>query len=150
MLIDTASKMVHILLAEDNPIDVMMTREAMEHYKILNPRQVVEVGVAAMAYLRREGDYASSPRPGLILLDLNLPAKSGREMLQEIKADPELLKIPVVILTTSNLEEDGVKSYGLHANSYITKPADFDKFSDIVRTINHFWFGVVTLPRADL
>lgn len=146
MLVDSTGNLVHILLVEDSPTDVMMTREAMDYYKVLNPLQVVEDGVAAMEYLRLHGQHGSARRPGLILLDLNLPRKSGREVLQELKADPEFMNIPVVVLTTSKSEEDVVRSYGLHANCYITKPVDFNKFIDVVRTINEFWFGVVTLP----
>jgi CheY-like chemotaxis protein len=141
-----AHNLLEILLVEDSPADVMMTREALEHCKIVNPLHVAEDGVAAMAYLRCEGSHGSTRRPGLIILDLNLPRKSGREVLQEIKDDPELRKIPVVILTSSKAEEDVLKSYGLHANCYIVKPVDFAKLADVVRTINEFWFGVVTLP----
>ncbi|QCP50806.1 response regulator [Trinickia violacea] len=146
MIVDESGNLVHILLVEDSPTDVMMTREAMEHYKVLNPLHVVDDGVAAMEFLRREGQYRSARRPGLIILDLNLPRKSGREVLEELKTDPEYKNIPVVILTTSKAEEDIARSYGLHANCYITKPVDFEKFIDVVRTINDFWFGVVTLP----
>jgi CheY-like chemotaxis protein len=146
MIVDRTGNLVHILLVEDSPTDVMMTREAMEHYRVLNPLHVVEDGVAAMEYLRREGQYHSARRPGLIILDLNLPRKSGREVLEELKTDPEFMNIPVVILTTSKAEEDVARSYGLHANCYITKPVDFVKFVEVVRTINDFWLGVVTLP----
>lgn len=146
MLVDARGDLVEILLVEDSPTDVMMTREAIEYYKVLNPLKVVEDGEAAMAYLRREGPYVSARRPGLIILDLNLPRKSGREVLEELKCDPALSTIPVVILTTSKSEEDVVRSYGLHANCYITKPVDFEKFTDVVRNINEFWLGVVTLP----
>jgi CheY-like chemotaxis protein len=148
MLRDDGGKLVHILLVEDSPTDVMLTREAMEQYKVLNPLDIVEDGVDAMDYLRGRGKYAGKPvaRPGLIILDLNLPRMSGREVLYELKQDPELRNIPVVVLTTSKSEEDVVKSYCLHANCYITKPVDFAKFIDVVRSINEFWFGVVTLP----
>jgi CheY-like chemotaxis protein len=146
MLVDAKGNLVDILLVEDSPTDVMMTREALEYYKVLNPLQVVEDGVTAMEYLRRQGRYATARRPGMIILDLNLPKKSGREVLEELKADPELGTIPVVILTTSKAEEDVVRSYGLHANCYINKPVDFSKFTDVVRSINDFWLGVVTLP----
>jgi CheY-like chemotaxis protein len=146
MVTGASDDLLHILLVEDSPTDVMMTREALESYKVLNPLHVADDGVAAMQYLRREGRHAGAPRPGLIILDLNLPKKSGREVLQELKADPELMNIPVVVLTTSKSEEDVAKSYGLHANCYITKPVDFPKFVDVVRSINEFWFGVVTLP----
>jgi CheY-like chemotaxis protein len=146
MLVDARGDLVEILLVEDSPTDVMMTREAMEYYKVLNPLRVVEDGVAAMEYLRREGPYVSARRPGLIILDLNLPRKSGREVLEELKGDVGLRSIPVVVLTTSKAEEDVARSYGLHANCYIAKPVDFAKFTDVVRSINEFWFGVVTLP----
>lgn len=144
---DTVSDdLLPILLVEDSPTDVMMTREAMEHYNVRNPLHVAEDGVEALAYLRREGRHRDAPRPGLIILDLNLPRKSGREVLQELKADPDLKLIPVVVLTTSKSEDDVAKSYGLHANCYITKPVDFTRFAEVVRSISEFWFGVVTLP----
>jgi CheY-like chemotaxis protein len=148
MLRDENGRFVHILLVEDSPTDVMLTREAMEQYKVLNPLDIVEDGVEAMDYLKRRGKYAGQEiaRPGLIILDLNLPRMSGREVLYELKHDPELRNIPVVVLTTSKSEEDVIKSYCLHANCYITKPVDFLKFIDVVRSINEFWFGVVTLP----
>lgn len=148
MLSDESGKLVHILLVEDSPTDVMLTREAMEQYKILNPLDLVEDGVEAMDYLKGRGKYADreTVRPGLIILDLNLPRMSGREVLYELKNDPELRKIPVVVLTTSKSEEDVLKSYCLHANCYITKPVDFAKFIEVVRSINEFWLGVVTLP----
>ena len=148
MLSEATDDLVHILLVEDSPTDVLMTREAFEYYKLLNPLHVAEDGVEAMEFLRREGKHNSAPRPGLIILDLNLPRKSGREVLQELKADPELMNIPVVVLTTSKSEEDVAKTYGLHANCYITKPVDFTRFVDVVRGINDFWFGIVTLPSA--
>lgn len=148
MLCDENGQLVHILLVEDSPTDVMLTREAMEQYKLLNPLDLVEDGVDAMDYLKGRGKYADqeTTRPGLIILDLNLPRMSGREVLYELKQDPELRNIPVVVLTTSKSEEDVVKSYCLHANCYITKPVDFEKFIEVVRSINEFWFGVVTLP----
>jgi len=139
-------KPIEILMIEDSPTDVLMAREALDHAKVLNRLHVVEDGVAAMAFLRQQGKYADTPRPGLILLDLNLPKKDGREVLAEIKADENLKLIPVVVLTTSKAEEDVFKAYGLHANCYITKPMDFSRFADVVRTIQEFWFTVVTLP----
>jgi CheY-like chemotaxis protein len=139
-------KPIEILMIEDSPTDVLMAREALDHAKVLNRLHVVEDGVAAMAFLRRQGQYADAPCPGLILLDLNLPKKDGREVLAEIKADENLKLIPVVVLTTSKAEEDVFKAYGLHANCYITKPMDFSRFADVVRTIQEFWFTVVTLP----
>ncbi|MEI5998079.1 response regulator [Paraburkholderia bengalensis] len=148
MLSQPADDLIHILLVEDSPTDVMITREAFDYYKLLNPLHVAEDGVAAMEFLRREGRHRDAPRPGLVILDLNLPKKSGREVLQELKADPDLMNIPVVVLTTSKSEEDVAKTYGLHANCYITKPVDFTRFVEVVRRISEFWFGVVTLPPA--
>ncbi|ALP67107.1 response regulator [Paraburkholderia caribensis] len=148
MLTQAADELTHILLVEDSPTDVMITREAFDYYKLLNPLHVAEDGVAAMEFLRREGRYSDAPRPGLIILDLNLPKKSGREVLRELKADPDLMNIPVVVLTTSKSEEDVARTYGLHANCYIAKPVDFTRFVEVVRRINEFWFGVVTLPPA--
>ena len=146
---ESVGYLVDILMVEDSPTDVMMTREAFATHKVLNPLHVVSDGVAAMQYLRREGPYAAAARPGLIILDLNLPRKNGREVLAELKSDPELRTIPVVILTTSKAEEDIVKSYGLHANCYIIKPVDFPKFTDVVRSISEFWFRIVTLPPSE-
>lgn len=146
MVTNGSDDLLHILLVEDSPTDVMMTREALDYYKVLNPLHVVDDGVEAMQFLRREGKHCAAPRPGLIILDLNLPRKSGREVLEDVKIDPKLMDIPVVVLTTSKSEEDVVRSYGLHANCYITKPVDFTKFVDVVRSISEFWFGVVTLP----
>jgi two-component system response regulator len=135
-----------ILLVEDSPSDVLMTRQALESAKILSRLHVVEDGVEAMAFLRRQGDYAKVPRPHLVLLDLNLPKKSGLEVLAEIKADPALKLMPIVVLTTSSAEVDVVHAYGLHANCYITKPVDFANFAQVIRSIEKFWFAVVTLP----
>ena len=135
---------------EDDPGDVLMTREAFEDYKVRNPLHVVNDGVEAMAFLRQEGEYADAPRPDLVLLDLNLPRMDGREVLQAIKSDPELASIPVVVLTTSEAEEDVLRSYSLHANAYVTKPVDFERFIDVVRQIDDFFVTVVRLPRADL
>jgi chemotaxis family two-component system response regulator Rcp1 len=137
---------IEILLVEDSPTDVLMTKEAVQCAKVLNNLHVVEDGVDAMAFLRKQGAHAGVPRPDLILLDLNLPRRDGREVLAEIKADPELRIIPVVVLTTSKAEEDVLKAYGLHANCYITKPVDFASFAEVVRSIEQFWFTVVTLP----
>jgi len=135
-----------ILMVEDSPTDVLITREALNHAKVINNLHVVEDGVEAMAFLRKEGKYANAPRPDLILLDLNLPRKNGQEVLAEVKGDESLKLIPVVVLTTSKAEEDIVKAYGLHANCYITKPVDFANFAEVVRSIREFWFAVVTLP----
>nr|WP_116604651.1 response regulator [uncultured Albidiferax sp.] len=137
---------IEILLVEDNPGDVRLTQEALKDAKILNTLRVVEDGAAALDYLHRRGDYANAPRPDLILLDLNLPKKNGREVLEDIKGDENLKLIPVVILTTSHAEEDVVRAYSLHANCYITKPVDFTQFTKIVRTIEDFWLSIVTLP----
>jgi CheY-like chemotaxis protein len=137
---------IDILLVEDDPGDVLMTREAFAHHKIRNPLHVAEDGVEALRFLKREGPFAAAPRPGLILLDLNLPRKDGRELLGEIKQDPGLRTIPVVVLTTSEAEEDILRSYELHANAYVTKPVDFEKFVEVVRKIDDFWVTVVQLP----
>jgi CheY-like chemotaxis protein len=137
---------IDILLVEDSPTDALMAREALEFSKVLNHIHCVEDGVEAMAFLRREGRFRDVPRPGLILLDLNLPRKSGREVLEEVKADESLRTIPVVVLSTSKAEEDVLRSYGLHANCYITKPVEFHKFAEVVRSIRDFWFSIVTLP----
>jgi len=139
---------VEILLVEDNPGDVRLTREAMKDSKLLNHISVVGDGEEAMAFLRREGKYVEATRPDLILLDLNLPKKDGREVLAEIKTDEQLRRIPVVILTTSSAEQDILKTYDLHANCYITKPVNLDQFSAVVRGIEEFWFTIVKLPPA--
>lgn len=140
------SQFAEILMVEDSPADVLMTREAFEQARLVNTLHVVEDGVQAMQFLRREAEFASSPRPDLILLDLNLPRKNGREVLAEIKADPELRSIPVVILTTSQAEQDILEAYNLHANCYIVKPVGFDNFAKAVQSIQRFWFSLVTLP----
>ncbi len=137
---------IEILLVEDNPGDVRLTREALKDGKIVNNLHVAEDGVEALAYLRREGEYSDAVRPELILLDLNLPKKDGREVLAEIKADKDLRRIPVVILTSSAAEQDIVKSYNLHANCYVTKPVDLDQFINVVKSIEYFWLTVVRLP----
>ncbi len=137
---------IEILLVEDNPGDVRLTREALKDGKIVNNLHVAEDGVEALAYLRREGKFHDSVRPELILLDLNLPKKDGRQVLAEIKADKTLKRIPVVILTSSEAEQDIVKSYNLHANCYVTKPVDLDQFISVVKSIEYFWLSVVKLP----
>jgi CheY-like chemotaxis protein len=137
---------IQILLVEDNPGDVRLTREAFKEGKLWNDMHVVEDGEAAMAFVRRQEPYASAHRPDIILLDLNLPKMDGREVLGLLKADPDLKRIPVVILTTSQSEEDVLRSYNLNANCYITKPVDFDQFLRVVRAIESFWLTVVTLP----
>jgi CheY-like chemotaxis protein len=141
-----AGRPIEILLVEDSPTDAMMTREAFELSKVLNQLNVVEDGVEAVAYLNRTGKYSECARPDVILLDLNLPRKNGLEVLSEIKSSDALKTIPVVVLTTSKADEDIVKSYGRHANCYITKPVDFSKLVDVVGSIREFWFTVVTLP----
>jgi chemotaxis family two-component system response regulator Rcp1 len=139
---------VEILLVEDNPGDVRLTRESLKDSKLLNHISVVSDGEEAMAFLRREGKYVEATRPDLILLDLNLPKKDGREVLAEIKTDEQLRRIPVVVLTTSSAEQDILKTYDLHANCYITKPVNLDQFSAVVRAIEEFWFTIVKLPPA--
>jgi CheY-like chemotaxis protein len=136
---------INVLLVEDDPGDVLMTREAFEE-NLHNRLDVVTDGAAALDYLRREEPYTDAPRPDLILLDLNLPRRDGREVLQEIKADPVLRHIPVIVLTTSQAEEDVLCSYRLHANAYVTKPVDFDGFIEAVKQIDHFFVSVVQLP----
>ena len=142
-------KPIEILLVEDNPGDVELAREALQTGKVNNSLQVVGDGVFAMEFLRRQGKYAGAPRPDLILLDLNMPRKDGREVLAEIKADPDLKRIPVVILTTSQAEEDILKTYNLHANCFITKPIDLNQFIKVVQAIEDFWFTIVQLPSAN-
>ena len=138
---------IDVLLVEDDEGDVLMTREAFEHHKLRNQLHVVPDGVEAIAFLRREGKHEGAPRPGLILLDLNLPRKDGREVLEEIKSDETLRSIPVVVLTTSQAEEDILRSYNLHANAYVAKPVDFERFIDVIRQIDDFFVTVVKLPR---
>jgi CheY-like chemotaxis protein len=145
---DADYQIVDVLLVEDDAGDVLMTREAFEHYKIRNTLHVVTDGEQAIQFVRREGEFADAPRPGLIMLDLNLPRRDGLEVLAELKADPELRVIPVVILTTSQAEEDIVRSYALHANAYITKPVDFERFIEVIRQIDNFFITVVKLPHA--
>jgi chemotaxis family two-component system response regulator Rcp1 len=140
------AKPVDILLVEDNPGDVRLAKEALKECKIDNTVYVAQDGIEALAFLRKEGEHEKAPRPDLILLDLNLPRKDGREVLKEIKADRELRRIPVVVLTTSKLEQDVIKAYDLHANCYIIKPVDFQQFLGVVRDIESFWLTVVKLP----
>jgi CheY-like chemotaxis protein len=136
---------VHVLLVEDDPGDVLMTKEAFEHYKLRNVLHVVTDGEQALHFLRRTGGYADAPRPGLILLDLNLPRLDGLEVLAELKADPALKVIPVVILTTSQAQQDVLRSYALHANAYVSKPVDFETFMEVIRQIDNFFVTVVKL-----
>jgi CheY-like chemotaxis protein len=137
---------IEVLLVEDNPGDAQLTRIALEDSKISVHLNVVEDGVEAMAFLRKQDKYAKVPHPDIVLLDLNLPKKDGREVLAEIKGDENLKRIPVVVLTTSQAEEDILKAYNLAANCYITKPVDFDQFVKIIRSIENFWFAIVKLP----
>ncbi len=137
---------VEILLVEDNPGDERLTREALREGKVYHNLHWVKDGVQAMEFLRRQGKYANVPRPDIVLLDLNLPKKDGREVLEEIKTDEDLKRIPVVVLTTSKAEEDVLRTYNLHANCYVTKPVDLEKFIVVVKSIDVFWLTVVTLP----
>ena len=139
---------VEILLVEDNPGDERLTREALKEGKVYSNLHWVKDGIEALEFLRKQGKYAGKPRPDIILLDLNLPKKDGREVLQEIKNDDALKRIPVVILTTSKAEEDVLKTYNLHANCYVTKPVDLEKFIVVVKSIDAFWLTVVTLPNG--
>jgi CheY-like chemotaxis protein len=141
-----ASRPIEVLLVEDNPGDVRLTREALRDGKVHNNLSVTPDGVEALAFLRRQGKYAGVPRPDVILLDLNLPKKDGREVLEEVKADPSLRNIPVVVLTSSDAERDIAQAYALHANAYVTKPVDLDQFITVLRSIEDFWFTIVKLP----
>ncbi len=137
---------IEILLVEDSPSDAELAIEALKEGKVANHLTLVEDGVKAMQFLRQEGGFARAPRPGLVLLDLNLPRKDGREVLAEMKADPKLRTIPVVVLTTSRAEQDILHVYGLNGNCYINKPVDFRQFLDVIKSIEQFWLTVVTLP----
>jgi chemotaxis family two-component system response regulator Rcp1 len=143
-----ATEPVDVLLIEDNPGDVRLTKEALKDAKLKIHMHVVGDGMEAMAFLRKQGKYASSPRPDLVLLDLNLPKKDGRQVLAEIKDDTDLKRIPVVIITSSKAEEDVLKSYNLHANCYVTKPLDLDQFITVVQSIEQFWLTIVKLPNG--
>ncbi|UCG13263.1 MAG: response regulator [Deltaproteobacteria bacterium] len=147
MYIQTTDRPLEILLVEDNPGDVRLTKEALMEARVRNNLQVVGDGIEAIAFLKREGKYGKARRPDLILLDLNLPGKDGREVLEQIKADRELKCIPIVVLTTSEADDDISKSYELHANCYISKPVDLDQFIKVVRSIEDFWLNIVKLPR---
>ena len=138
---------IEILMVEDSPSDTQLAIEALHEAKISNRLSHVEDGVEALQFLRRQGPYQDAPRPDLILLDLNLPRMDGRQLLEEIKQDPDLKIIPVVVLTTSRSEQDVLRSYALHANCYITKPVDFTQFMHVVKSIEHFWLTIVTLPK---
>jgi CheY-like chemotaxis protein len=147
-LTDTAEALrpIEVLLVEDDEGDVVITREALAEGKVINRLHVVGDGVEALDYLRRQGPHGDATKPDLVLLDLNLPRMDGRQVLEEIKSDPELRRIPVVVLTTSAADEDILASYDLHANAYVTKPVDFDRFVDVIRSIDDFFISVVQLP----
>ncbi len=140
------TSVIELLLVEDDPGDVLMTREALKDSKLLNNLHVVDNGEQALDFLRRQGEFTDAPRPDLVLLDLNLPRLDGREVLAIVKEDPELRTIPIVVLTTSDAEEDVIRSYNLHANAYVTKPVDFDTFVSVVRQVDDFFLTVVRLP----
>jgi len=142
----STGKPINILIVEDNPGDARLIKEVLNEGKILNDLHIVKDGVEAMEFLHKRGEYAKAPRPDLIILDLNLPKKDGREVLAEVKSDQHLKSIPIVIMTTSNAEEDILKSYNLHANCYITKPIDLNQFIKVVKSIEEFWFSIVKLP----
>lgn len=142
----SSQREIEILLVEDNMGDVVLTKEALKEGKIHNNLSVARDGVDALAFLRREGEYANAPRPDIILLDLNMPRMNGAEVLAEVKADSDLKTIPVVILTTSAADQDVIKAYQLNANCYVTKPVDFDQFMKVVHTIDEFWLSIVRLP----
>jgi two-component system response regulator len=145
----TNGRPIEILLAEDSSTDVMLTKAALKFAKMRNNLHIVKDGVEVMSFLRKEGQYRDMPRPDLILLDLNMPRKDGREVLTEVKNDDDLKFIPVIVLTTSQAQEDVIRAYGLHANCYISKPVDFQQFTNVVRAIDTFWFTIVTLPVED-
>jgi CheY-like chemotaxis protein len=149
MVTERERSSLEVLLVEDSPTDVLMMQAALEDAMVANTLHVVEDGVQALAFLRQEGPYSAVPCPDLIILDLNLPRKNGREVLAEVKADAQLSLIPVVILTSSQAEDDVVKAYGHHANCYVAKPADFTGFAAVVKAIERFWFDVVVLPPRD-
>jgi len=146
---ETIGEPVEILLVEDNPGDVRLTQEVLRDGRVRNNMSVVKDGVDAISFLHQTGEYVGAPRPDIILLDLNLPKKDGREVLAEIKADPDLKNIPVVVLTTSSAEQDIFRSYDLHANCYITKPVDLDQFIRVMKSIEDFWLTIVKLPRGE-
>lgn len=147
MNLTASGRPIEILLVEDNVADVRLTTEALADAKVNNHLHVLRDGVEAMMFLRRQGPHAGAPHPDLVLLDLNLPRKDGREVLTEMKADPHLRRIPVVILTTSQAEEDILRAYDLNANCYVTKPVDFDQFIKVVKSIEEFWLTIVKLPQ---
>jgi CheY-like chemotaxis protein len=144
--VSTAARLVNILLVEDSPEDVLLTREALKDTKVANELHVAKHGEEAMAFVRNEAPFEDAPRPDLVLLDLNLPGKDGREVLTDIKEDPQLRAIPVVILTTSVSDQDVLHAYDHHVNAYVRKPVNLDRFIEVVQQIDEFWLGVVTLP----
>ncbi|WP_404358120.1 response regulator [Methylotuvimicrobium sp. KM1] len=146
MSLEEIGRAAEFLLVEDNPGDVRLTKEALTESKVKNNLNVVGDGEEAMAFLRRQGRYAEAPRPDVILLDLNLPKKNGREVLEEIKADPSLKRIPVVIITSSEAEQDVLRTYDLHVNCYVNKPVDLEQFIKVVQSIETFWLTIVKLP----
>jgi chemotaxis family two-component system response regulator Rcp1 len=146
MMLSIGSEPLDILLVEDNPGDARLAAEALKEGKLKNRLHIVHDGVEAISFLKRVNGYTASPRPHMIMLDLNLPRKDGREVLAEIKADDELKRIPVIVLTTSQADQDIAKAYGLHANCYITKPVDLDQFISVIRSVEEFWCSLVTLP----
>ena len=148
MTVNPLGRPADFLLVEDNPGDVRLTQEALKSHKVQNNLHVATDGEEAMAFLRRQGKYANAPRPDIILLDLNLPKKDGREVLAEIKSDPNLKTIPVVIITSSEAEQDVIKSYNLNANCYVTKPVNLDQFIKVVQSVNDFWITIVKLPSS--
>jgi two-component system, chemotaxis family, response regulator Rcp1 len=141
-----SARPIQILIVEDNPADARLVREVMRDSKILNEIHWVPDGVEALAFLRKQGKYADMPRPSLMFLDLNMPRKDGREVLREVKEDPELRRIPVVVMTSSQTEEDIARAYDHHANCYVRKPIDFDQFHQVVKDLENFWFSTVELP----
>ncbi len=149
MVTEVREHPIEILLVEDNPGDVRLTQEALKEGKVWNRLNVAPDGVVALKFLRREGTFADAPKPDLILLDLNLPKKDGREVLADIKQDTRLRNIPVVVLTTSKAEEDILRSYKLHANCYITKPVDLEQFMGVIRAVEDFWLCIVKLPPSE-
>ncbi len=146
MIATSFGRPIEILLVEDNPGDIRLTQETLREFELRNHISVAKNGEEAMAFLRREGPYVDAVHPDIILLDLNLPKKDGREVLAEIKADEKLRRIPVVVLTTSSAEQDVFRTYDLHANCYITKPVDLDQFGAVIRALQEFWFKIVRLP----
>ncbi len=150
MNIEEIGRPAEFLLVEDNPGDIRLTQEALRESKVRNNLNIVNDGDAAMAFLRRQGVHSKAPRPDIILLDLNLPRKDGREVLSEIKSDPDLKRIPVVIITSSEAEQDILKTYDLHVNCYVTKPVDLEQFIKVVQSIETFWLTIVRLPSEDL